>query len=122
MDRAARTVLASLSMVALLLCLGLPGDWRERLKSALLAAVTGMLVLGGGMAAANLLLQNGWLEAATAWGLLTMAAALEVPSRVAALRLGIPVAEARGVAFMALTITSFVAAWVAGPDPTRLAG
>ncbi len=120
--RAVRTVVVSWLAAASLLALVVPGTAARRSGAGLAASGSGLLVLAMGMAGADALLQAGYLGTATALGLLTLALVVEVPARVLGRLAGVEVEVARGAVAMAVFVTCFVAAGVAGPDPERRPG
>jgi hypothetical protein len=115
MDRALRTILASLAGGTLLLALLLPGRPAARLARAVGASVVALLCLAGGFLAAQQLLQGGWLNLATALGLLTVAAVIQLPAWLLARSGEVEVQQARGAVLFTAVVVCFVAAWVAGP-------
>jgi hypothetical protein len=114
MDRVLRTIAAGITVVTLFYTLFLPGGISRRLGGGLVAASVAMGILLWGMALSGLPLQAGYLQIATALGMLCIYLTVEVPSRGLAAYHGLPLANVRGVSLVGMIVACFLAAWAAG--------
>lgn len=114
MERAIRTVATGIAVVSLFYAFLIPGGFVRRAGVGLATACLGMGIFLGGMYLSNLPLQAGYLQAATALGLLFCYLTVDLPSRAIARVQGVELGVARGVTLTAMVTSTFIAAWVAG--------
>lgn len=114
MERVLRTIVTGLGTVTLFYSLFLPGGFSRRVGGGLVAAAVGMGLFLGGMALANVPLQAGYLQVATAVGMLTIYLTVELPSRGLAAFHDEPLANVRGVGVVGMIVACFLAAYAAG--------
>ena len=117
MERVIRTVLTGIAVVAVFYSMFLPGNGLRRLGVGFLAATFGMLIFLGGMELCKIPLAAGYLQIATALGLLTAFLTVDLPSRLVARLQGCELQTARGISMIGMVVATFIAAWVAGAPP-----
>ncbi len=117
MERAIRTVLTGILVVTAFYSLFIPGTLVRRVGVGFLASSLGMLLFLGGMELCKIPLAAGYLQFATALGLLTAFLTVDLPSRFVARVQGCDLQTARGISMIGMVVATFLAAWVAGAPP-----